>query len=132
VPDAPVPVYADDRLVRRILTNLVNNAVKFTDRGTITIAATANGESARISVQDTGIGIPLAEQARVFEKFHQVHHQDRGRPTGTGLGLALTRQMVTMNHGRIWFESREGTGTTFCFTLPLHTGDEEGKPENAS
>jgi len=132
VPDAPVHVYADDRLVRRILTNLVNNALKFTDRGSITIAAAANGENAHVSVQDTGIGIPLAEQARVFEKFHQVHHQDRGRPTGTGLGLALTRQMVTMNNGRIWFESREGTGTTFRFTLPLHTGDEEGKPENAS
>jgi signal transduction histidine kinase len=132
VPDVPVHVYADGRLVRRILTNLVSNALKFTDRGTITITAAANGENVRVSVQDTGIGIPLVEQARVFEKFHQVDHQDRGRPTGTGIGLSLTRQMVAMNHGRIWFESREGTGTTFCFTLPLHTGNEEGKPGNAT
>jgi hypothetical protein len=132
LPDAPIHVHADDRMVRRILTNLVNNALKFTDRGTITIAAAANGEDARISVQDTGIGIPLAEQARMFEKFRQIQHRGRGRPAGTGLGLALTRHMVEISRGRIWFESQEGTGTAFHFTLPLHTGNEEGKPGNAA
>jgi len=123
VPDAPVHVYADDRMVHRILANLVNNALKFTDQGSISIAVTTNAGFAQVSVKDTGIGIPQSEQARMFEKFRQIQHYDRGRPAGTGLGLALTRHMVEMSHGRIWFESQEGTGTAFHFTLPLHTAD---------
>jgi PAS domain S-box-containing protein len=120
LPDSPLHVHADERLVRRILVNLVNNALKFTDRGSISLTATVSDSSAVVSVKDTGIGIPETEHGRMFEKFHQVHHHDRGRPAGTGLGLALTRQMVEMNHGRIWFESREGAGTAFHFTVPLN------------
>ena len=132
VPDTPVNMHADDRLVRGILSNLVNNALKFTERGSISITVTTNAGFAQVSVKDTGIGIPQSEQARMFEKFHQIQRRDRGRPAGTGLGLALTRHMVEMNHGRIWFESQEGTGTAFHFTLPLHTGNEEGESGNAT
>jgi PAS domain S-box-containing protein len=117
--DAPVYVHADERLVRRILTNLVNNALKFTDHGSVRITVESQSSEAAVSIRDTGIGIPQSEQSRMFEKFHQVARQDRGRPPGTGLGLAITRQMVEMNRGRIWFESRENAGTSFTFTLPL-------------
>ncbi len=112
-------VYADEKMVRRVLNNLLSNALKFTDSGTVRIAAETRGDHLLVSVADSGIGIPASEQQRMFEKFHQVQRADRGRPAGTGLGLALTKQMVEMNGGRIWFESQEGVGTTFFFTLPL-------------
>ncbi len=112
-------VYADEKMVRRILNNLLSNALKFTDSGKISITAESRGDHVLVTVADSGIGIPASEQKRVFEKFHQVQRADRGRPAGTGLGLALTRQMVEMNGGRIWFESQENVGTTFFLTLPL-------------
>lgn len=118
--DCP-PAFADERLARRCLTNLINNAVKFTDQGTIRVAAAVGDGEIRVSIIDTGIGIPASEQARIFERFHQVQQRDRNRPAGTGLGLALTRQMAEMNRGRVNFESVEGVGTTFTLTLPLDT-----------
>ncbi len=112
-------VYADERTLRRIMNNLLSNALKFTDHGSITISARKRSRTAEIAVADTGIGIPESEQTRIFRKFHQVNHPDGRRPPGTGLGLALTREMVRMNNGEISFQSREGTGTRFAFTLPL-------------
>jgi PAS domain S-box-containing protein len=117
----PLRVLADERMARRVLNNLLNNSLKFTDRGGITIEARPAGEEARVTVTDTGIGIPEDEQPGMFEKFHQVHHKDGRRPAGTGLGLALTKEMVEMNAGRIWFESKPGLGTSFSFTLPADT-----------
>ncbi|MEO0077996.1 MAG: ATP-binding protein, partial [candidate division WOR-3 bacterium] len=115
----PHYVYADEKMVRRVLNNLLSNALKFTDSGAIRIVAETRGDHLLVTVADSGIGIPASEQQRMFEKFHQVQRADRGRPPGTGLGLALTKQMVEMNGGRIWFESQEGVGTTFFFTVPL-------------
>lgn len=132
MPAAPVYVRADERMVRGILTNLLNNALKFTTRGGILVTLTANTDFAQVSVKDSGIGIPLLEQDGLFQKFHQVHHPDRGRPAGTGLGLALTKHMVEMNHGRVWFESQEGTGTTFHFTLPLDDAANQGSDDERS
>jgi len=123
VPDTPIHVYADDRLVRGILSNLIDNALKFTDQGSVSITVTTNTDFARVTVSDTGIGIPQTEQAHMFERFRQIQRRDRGRPAGTGLGLALTKHMVEMSRGRIWFESQEGTGTAFHFTLPLNAPD---------
>jgi PAS domain S-box-containing protein len=114
----PMHAYADERMLRRILANLVSNAVKFTDAGSVRLETSLADSEIVIAVADTGIGIPAAEHGRVFEKFHQVHMRERGRPQGTGLGLCLTQQMVEMNRGRIWFESREGVGTTFRFAVP--------------
>jgi PAS domain S-box-containing protein len=125
-PDVP-PVIADEQALQRILTNLVGNALKFTPSGgSVTIrcrtqtAGGAEGPTAAVafSVEDTGIGIPAEEQHRIFGKFEQVAHSDGMRPQGTGLGLALTKQLVEMNQGRIWFESEEGRGARFFFTLP--------------
>jgi PAS domain S-box-containing protein len=117
--DQPCFVYADERMVRRALNNLVSNAIKFTERGGITVRLDARTDHVLVSVADSGIGIPASAHARIFEKFHEVRHADRGRPAGTGLGLALTREIVAMNGGRIWFESQENVGTTFHFSLPL-------------
>jgi len=117
-PGTAVVTFADAHLVRRAVFNLVSNAVKFTDRGRITLACCAEDATAHIIVADTGTGIPTAEQPRVFERFHQAHH-GANRPAGTGLGLALTREVVRLNRGRIWFESAEGKGTTFHIVLPL-------------
>jgi len=119
--DQPMLVYADERMVRRVLTNLVGNALKFTDQGSIRLAAEHKVDHVLVSVADSGIGIPASEHPKMFERFHQVQQRDRGRPAGTGLGLALTKQMVEMNAGRIWFESEENKGTRFFFTLPLDT-----------
>ena len=113
-------VYADERLVHRILSNLLSNALKFTDEGAIIITAHTKGQVAVVTVADTGIGIPRQAQSQVFERFRQAH-RDGFRPPGTGLGLALTREMTAVNRGRIWFESEENVGTRFHFTLPLDT-----------
>jgi PAS domain S-box-containing protein len=117
--DQPHCVYADERMTRRVLNNLLSNALKFTDSGEVRIRIEAKTDHVLVSIADSGIGIPASEQKRMFEKFHQVQRADRGRPAGTGLGLALTKEMVEMNGGRIWFESQESVGTTFFFTLPF-------------
>lgn len=110
-------VLADEQQVGRVVTNLVHNAVKFTpEGGIISIYAEAVNEDVRISVADTGPGIPEGDQARIFERFYK---QDRARSKGgTGLGLAIARHIVEGHGGQIWVESQPGKGATFCFTLP--------------
>jgi two-component system, sensor histidine kinase and response regulator len=120
-------VCADADRVRQILLNLLANAVKFTDQGTITISGVtldeidAHGKIGRcvaISVADTGIGIASERHEAIFEEFVQVHER-RPRLRGTGLGLSIVRKLVEAQHGRIWLESAPGQGSTFTFTLPV-------------
>ena len=109
-----------DRLVQ-VIVNLLNNAAKFTDEGVVQLAArAANDDAVEISVTDTGVGIPVEDVARVFDKFHQVTKTDtlEDKPKGTGLGLAISRQIVEHYGGRIWVESEFGKGSRFAFTLP--------------
>ena len=111
-------VLADDQQVMRVIANLVHNAVKFTPEGGIisVYAEALNEEDVKISVSDSGPGIPEDEQARIFERFYK---QDRARSKGgTGLGLAIARHIVEGHGGEIWVESQPGQGTTFNFTLP--------------
>jgi two-component system, OmpR family, phosphate regulon sensor histidine kinase PhoR len=107
----------DEQQIGRVISNLVHNAVKFTpEGGTIDVRAEASGEDVTICVQDSGLGIPREEQARVFERFYKA---DRARSGGgTGLGLAIARHIVEGHGGRIWLESAAGQGTTFRFTVP--------------
>jgi two-component system, OmpR family, phosphate regulon sensor histidine kinase PhoR len=107
----------DRKMIGRVLGNLLHNAIKFTpDRGRISITAAPIDDKIRVSVTDTGAGIPAEDLPRIFERFYKV---DRARgKSGTGLGLAIARHVVEAHGGRIWAESVEGKGATFYFTLP--------------
>ncbi|MEU7866704.1 ATP-binding protein [Dactylosporangium sp. NPDC049140] len=108
---------SDELLLTQILRNLLTNALKFTDRGTVGMGAWVDGERLYIAVADTGTGIPFAEQSRVFEEFHQV----RGalQTGGTGLGLPYARRLATLLGGALTMVSEPGEGSTFTLSLPL-------------
>jgi len=109
----------DERKIKQILLNLLSNAVKFTpEGGRISITANKTDNGAEISVSDTGIGIPPAEQAMIFEEFRQVGGNYAHKKEGTGLGLTLAKKFVELHGGKIWVESEVGKGSTFSFTLP--------------
>jgi len=76
-------------------------------------------ESIRVSVSDTGPGIPPQEKEKIFDKFYQIAQVGETKPRGTGLGLAICKALVELNGGRIWVETTENRGSTFCFTLPV-------------
>jgi signal transduction histidine kinase len=108
----------DERKVKQILFNLLSNAVKFTPGGgRVTLAATADDGHVEISVRDTGVGISAEDQVRIFEEFTQVGAG--ATQEGTGLGLALTRRLVELHHGRLSVASEPGAGSTFTVRLPL-------------
>ncbi|MHC1710737.1 MAG: ATP-binding protein [Solidesulfovibrio sp.] len=107
-----------DRLIQ-VLVNLVSNALKFTDQGSVTCRARTEGRYVIIDVTDTGIGIPESEQHKVFEKFNQIGVTLTNKPKGTGLGLAICKHIVESHGGRIFFVSKPGAGSTFTFTLPI-------------
>ena len=117
-PDLPTITGDQDRLIQ-VVINLISNAVKFTDAGSITCAASPRGRDLVISVTDSGIGIAPADQPKVFEKFKQVGDTLTDKPKGTGLGLPICKEIVEYHGGRIWVESEPGKGSTFSFTLPI-------------
>jgi signal transduction histidine kinase len=109
----------DERKIKQILLNLLSNAVKFTpEGGRISIIANKTDTGAEISVSDTGIGIPPAEQPTIFEEFRQVGGDYAHKKEGTGLGLTLAKKFVELHGGKIWVESELGKGSNFTFTLP--------------
>jgi CheY-like chemotaxis protein/anti-sigma regulatory factor (Ser/Thr protein kinase) len=116
-------VVGDVGRIRQIVTNLVGNAVKFTDSGHVLVDVTGDIDGGmsklRVSVTDTGIGIPKDKLKQVFEKFSQVDTSSTRRHEGTGLGLAITSRLVHLMDGEIGVESTEGKGSTFWFTLSL-------------
>jgi len=117
-PDLP-QIRVDASRLEQVLVNLIHNAVKFTrPGGELSLLAEATAEGIRFAVKDTGIGIPLDDLPRIFERFYK---SDRSRSGGgTGLGLSIARHLVESHGGRIWAESVEGQGSTFYFTIPLH------------
>jgi hypothetical protein len=122
----PAIVDADRIRLKQILYNLLSNAVKFTPKGgrVLVDVETVDG-FARVSVQDTGVGIPPEEQESVFEQFHQVGTAVGGTREGTGLGLPITRRLVQEHGGRLWLESEPGKGSRFTFTIPLKVLNDE-------
>jgi len=111
-------VEIDMDLILRVLTNLLENAIKYTRTGgQITVSSRKDKKHIVVSVQDSGPGIPPADQTRIFDKYARIHRE--GKPKGRGLGLAFCRLAVEAHGGKIWVESTEGEGSTFHFTLPL-------------
>ncbi len=120
-------VTADERKVKQIVFNLLSNAMKFTpDKGEVSIRARRSDAIVEIAVWDSGVGIALEDQQRIFEEFQQVERGLTDKQEGTGLGLALTKKFVELHGGKIWVESTLGHGSTFTFTLPID-GSQEPK-----
>lgn len=102
-----------------MLTNLLSNAIKYgSATEPIAVRVQVAGAEVTVQVQDRGQGIPIEQQARIFERFYRVTGASQTEAAGLGLGLYLTAQLVKQQGGRIWVESREGRGSTFSFTLP--------------
>lgn len=119
MPEDDVIVSADEHRLMQVVVDLVNNAIKFTQNGGITLRLEKSGENAQVEVQDTGIGIPEKEIGHIFERFYQVDHSITRRYYGSGLGLSIAKGIIEEHRGRIWAKSRPGEGTTFIFTIPL-------------
>jgi len=117
-------VYTDREKVYAILTNLVKNAIKFTEVGTIEIGCSRYEDFLEFYVSDTGIGIPTDRQEAIFERFIQADFSDNMARQGAGLGLSISKAYVDMLGGKIWVESKEGIGSRFRFTLPYDAGTE--------
>jgi signal transduction histidine kinase len=111
-------VFADGPKLKQVLLNLLGNAIKFTETGSVRLTAERQGAELRVSVRDTGIGVPVEDTERIFESFTQGKSGISGKYQGTGLGLAICRQLVEMHGGRIWVKSTPGQGSTFTFTIP--------------
>jgi GAF domain-containing protein len=109
----------DGRRLTQVLINLVGNAIKFTDAGEVVIKAEANNGSFHVAVRDTGPGISVADQAKLFQEFQQADNAITRKKGGTGLGLAISKRIIEMHGGKIWVESQVGRGSTFAFTLPV-------------
>jgi len=124
-PDAPFWVNGDSTRLRQLLVNLVGNALKFTEQGSITIETTASDGGIRISVEDTGIGIPPEKQERLFKPFSQVDSSTTRRYGGTGLGLAICARVAEVLGGSIYVKSIVGKGSRFDFELPFHPSSPE-------
>ena len=116
--DLPATMQTDQTRLRQILNNLLSNAVKFTDSGEITMSVSVLGNDISFAVRDTGPGIPPEAHAQVFEKFKQLENFITRQHEGTGLGLALVKQLVEHMNGRITLESEVGVGSTFTAYLP--------------
>jgi signal transduction histidine kinase len=121
-------VHADRDRIDQVLGNLIGNAVKFTpEGGQILVGAERDGARVRIRVADTGAGIDAANLPHVFDRFWQAK---RSRDSGAGLGLAIARGIVAAHGGEMWVESEPGSGSTFFFTLPIHSGTAPGSPRD--
>lgn len=116
LPDTPLLAVCDPGRIAQVLSNLLGNALQFTPTGgSISVRAERAGVECRITISDTGIGIPQDKLTRIFERFEQLSEEDR---RGLGLGLYISKRLIEAHHGRIWAESRAGDGSTFFFTLP--------------
>jgi len=114
------PVSADAEKLKRVVINLLSNSIKYSPAdGRIKISMERNDGSLRVSIRDSGVGIPKKDQKKVFDKFFRSENVIKLVPDGSGLGLFIAKSLVEAMGGKIWFDSEEGKGTTFYFTLPV-------------
>jgi signal transduction histidine kinase len=132
LPDAPLPVMGNPDRLRQVIGNLLSNAIKYSPEGGIVeLAAQADGDAVRVEVRDEGIGIPEPQQPQIFTKFFRGDAAASGI-AGTGLGLAVSRDIVESHGGRIGFTSAEGEGTTFFVELPSENGELDQQQGNSA
>lgn len=132
-PDVPCSLVGDPIRLQQILINLISNAIKFTEKGSVTIEIANETDHPapghlRFSVTDTGIGIPSDKLSTIFESFSQADSSVSRKYGGTGLGLSISKQLAELMHGRIWAESRYGQGSTFHCTIPLRVNPAPTQP----
>ncbi len=125
--ETPIETVTDAQRVRQILLNLLANAIKFTDEGDVVVTVQETTNEVAISVQDTGIGIPVHAMKELFQDFHQLEAGDGRRYDGTGVGLALSRRLARALGGEIEVRSRQGEGSTFTLILPRLSAAAEAK-----
>ncbi|MEZ0327336.1 MAG: ATP-binding protein [Fimbriimonas sp.] len=128
----PEKIVGDEDKLDQILTNLLNNAIKYSPNGgDVVVKARADGNELLVGVSDQGLGIPKEHLTKVFEKFHRVNNDDNRKIYGTGLGLYLVHHLVEQVHmGKIWAESEVGVGSTFWFKIPTDLDIDKAKAEN--
>ncbi|MDG1995248.1 MAG: HAMP domain-containing sensor histidine kinase [Emcibacteraceae bacterium] len=112
-------IYADERRLQQILINLLNNSIKFTDKGIIEITTSVTGDKLQFQISDTGCGINKGDLKSVFDQFTQADTTATRSNGGSGLGLAITKKLIELHGGHISVNSTLGQGTTFTFTMPI-------------
>lgn len=119
-------IIIDEVKLKQVLTNLVTNAVKYTEKGFVAFGYEVNEDRSeiRFTIQDSGIGIEEDQQSKIFERFHRIENDYTIKAGGLGLGLAISKAYISMLGGSIWVESDENVGTTFTFTIPLQRSAE--------
>ena len=124
-PEEPVMATCDRDRIYQVIQNMVGNALNFTEEGSVTVSvAKETAERARVCIKDTGLGIPEDAIETIFDKWSRAHAETRSEKRGTGLGLAISKGIVEAHGGSVTLQSKAGTGTTVCFTLPLRGPDE--------
>ncbi len=118
MPETGINIYADKDKIFQVLANLIGNAVKFTERGSVEVSAVQEENSIEVTVADTGRGMDKNDMGNLFTKFKQFGVILSGLEKGTGLGLCISKDIVELHKGEIWVESEIGKGSKFIFTLP--------------
>ena len=134
VEDGLPKIVGDKNRLIQVVINLISNAVKFTEKGSVTCKVKKLSNEVLISIADTGMGISVHDQEKIFDKFKQVGDMLKGKPKGTGLGLPICKKIIEHHGGRLWVESQLGKGSTFLFNLPYCKGflETEGSSEKIS
>ncbi len=132
-------VFADKTRIEEVLGNLISNAIKYSEKGTIVISIEENNKELTVHIKDQGIGIAVDDVPKLFQKFHRLNNYTGDpndpryllvRPGGTGLGLYVVKGIIEKHGGRVWVDSKEGEGSTFSFTLPISKGVEAKKQDD--
>jgi signal transduction histidine kinase len=123
VPDDLPKGFGDARRLTQVLLNIVGNAIKFTEQGTVEISAVAMDDIFEIAIRDTGPGIAPNDRTRIFDAFHQVDNSTTRSKGGTGLGLSISKRLIEMHGGTIVVESEVGVGSTFVLRMPIQVAD---------
>jgi len=131
-PGMPVPLTGDRARLEQVLANLLDNAIKYTESGSVTVRLGEDGGRAWCEVADTGPGIPPEDQPRVFERFYRVDKARSREKGGTGLGLSIVKHVVALHGGDVTLSSDPGRGSVFRFELPVHATARRGAPDRSS